>query len=118
MRSRCECGWRSWRYSRCMLTNVCWGVWSQLLDRCCRPEPAGCEDIGTWYPIMEIVSIIAVMTNMAAVIFSTSNPAFHVNNSLWMVWMFVMFEVRVGAAACMCAAASRARRGSSTPSSS
>ena len=67
----------------------------KLLDRCCRPEPRGAEDIGTWYPIMEILGIIAVMTNMASVIFSTSNPAFDVTDKLWMVWMFVILEVRL-----------------------
>lgn len=35
-----------------------------------RPEPAGAEDIGTWYAILETMSSIAVLTNSAIVAFT------------------------------------------------
>ncbi|KDO33291.1 hypothetical protein SPRG_02100 [Saprolegnia parasitica CBS 223.65] len=40
-----------------------------------RPDPKGAEDIGTWMTILEIMSTIAVVTNVAAVVF-TSNTTF------------------------------------------
>lgn len=35
-----------------------------------RPIPRSCEDIGTWYPIFEFISIISVITNSALVSFT------------------------------------------------
>ena len=52
----------------------------KLLYRCCRPEPFGAEDIGTWFPILEIMGLVAVMTNIGVVFFSTAQPAFGVTN--------------------------------------
>ncbi|EQC34252.1 hypothetical protein SDRG_08454 [Saprolegnia diclina VS20] len=40
-----------------------------------RPDPKGAEDIGTWMTILEIMSTIAVITNVAAAVF-TSNTTF------------------------------------------
>eukprot|EP01035_Chromulina_nebulosa_P017170 gene17170-22686_t len=42
----------------------------KLCQLCRRPEPRTCEDIGTWYTILEIVSISAVITNSALVAFT------------------------------------------------
>lgn len=36
-----------------------------------RPEPRGCANIGTWFDILNIVSFIAVLTNVGIVCFAT-----------------------------------------------
>lgn len=64
----------------------------KVLMRCCRPEPSGAEDIGTWYPIMEIMGIVAVITNMGAVFFSGSVGAFGITSTLWKTWGFIILE--------------------------
>lgn len=63
----------------------------KLLDRSCRPEPRGAEDIGTWYRILEIMGQLAVITNIAAVMFSSNAPAFAVSGEM-RIWVFVILE--------------------------
>ena len=41
----------------------------KLLQCCRRPEPAGCEDIGTWYVILDLISTFSVITNGLLVFF-------------------------------------------------
>ena len=42
----------------------------KLCEQCRRPEPRSCEDIGTWYDILEIISYVAVVTNTALVTYT------------------------------------------------
>jgi len=62
----------------------------KLCQQCRRPEPSGAQDIGTWYTILEIMSICSVITNGALFAF-TSNQ---LNNYTWQtrVGYFVLFE--------------------------
>ncbi|CAK4144578.1 unnamed protein product [Aphanomyces euteiches] len=56
-----------------------------------RPNPHGAEDIGTWGTILEIMSTISVMTNVAAVIF-VSNHTFSGVSQETKLWAFIVFE--------------------------
>lgn len=62
------------------------GAW-KLLQLFRRPEPRSCEDIGTWYTILEIISFAAVLVNSALVAF-TANITI---NYEWYtrVWIFI-----------------------------
>ena len=42
----------------------------RLTQQCRRPEPRSCEDIGTWYYILEVIAYAAVVTNSALVAFT------------------------------------------------
>lgn len=42
----------------------------KLTQQCRRPEPRSCEDIGSWYYILEVISFAAVVTNSALVSFT------------------------------------------------
>jgi hypothetical protein len=42
----------------------------RMTQQCRRPEPRSCEDIGTWYYILEIIAYAAVVTNAALVAFT------------------------------------------------
>uniref|UniRef100_A0A7S2B2C2 Anoctamin transmembrane domain-containing protein n=1 Tax=Octactis speculum TaxID=3111310 RepID=A0A7S2B2C2_9STRA len=44
----------------------------KLTSLCRRPEPHAAEDIGTWQSVLEIMSIVAIITNMALVCFKQS----------------------------------------------
>ena len=46
----------------------------KLCQICRRPEPRSCEDIGTWYAILEIISTSAVLVNSALVAFTSTIP--------------------------------------------
>lgn len=58
-----------------------------------RPEPRSCEDIGTWYSILEIISTVAVLTNSALVAFTAQNAV----NQTWpvRVWVFMVMSAGV-----------------------
>jgi anoctamin-10/anoctamin-7 len=56
-----------------------------------RPDPRGAEDIGTWYTILEIMGIIAVITNAGILCFTSHR--FTAGQSLSMkVWIFLIIE--------------------------
>lgn len=42
----------------------------KLTQQCRRPEPRSCEDIGTWYYILEVIAYAAVITNAALIAFT------------------------------------------------
>eukprot|EP01031_Cornospumella_fuschlensis_P012781 gene12781-15625_t len=58
----------------------------KLCQQCRRPEPRSAEDIGTWYVILEIISVFCVFVNSALVAFTGSNAV----NYPWYnrVWIF------------------------------
>ena len=62
------------------------GAW-KLLQLYRRPEPRSCEDIGTWYIILEIISFAAVLVNSALVAFTATITV----NYQWLnrVWIFI-----------------------------
>jgi len=62
----------------------------KLCQQCRRPEPRSCEDIGTWYSILEIISVAAVLVNSALVAFTSSNAL----NQTWpeRVWIFIIMS--------------------------
>ncbi len=62
----------------------------RLLMICKRPEPRGSEDIGTWYTILEIMSIIAVITNSALIAFTSD--LFDNRSNAARVGIFLVFE--------------------------
>jgi hypothetical protein len=55
-----------------------------------RPEPRSCEDIGTWYYILEAISYASIFINSALVAFTGTNTL----NYLWVerVWIFIMMS--------------------------
>ena len=60
-----------------------------------RPEPKGAQDIGSWCTILNVMSIAAVFTNLALVLFTSKAPVFGVVYSYQAkVWMF--FGLTVG----------------------
>ena len=44
----------------------------KLTQQCRRPEPRSCEDIGSWFYILSLISFIATITNSALVAFTGS----------------------------------------------
>ena len=59
----------------------------KLCQLCRRPEPRTCEDIGTWYAILEIISVIAVLVNSGLVAFTGTIPV----DYTWYnrIWIFI-----------------------------
>lgn len=55
-----------------------------------RPEPRSAEDIGTWYTILEVMSTICVMTNVALIVFTGNQFAWA--SSWGRVWAFLLIE--------------------------
>lgn len=55
-----------------------------------RPEPRSCEDIGTWFMILELISFASIFINSALVAFTGSNTI----NYTWSerVWIFIMMS--------------------------
>ncbi|CAM9434451.1 unnamed protein product [Discosporangium mesarthrocarpum] len=55
-----------------------------------RPEPRGAEDIGTWHTILEIMSVVACVSNSAIIAFTSEI----FNDQTWInrVWIFLVFE--------------------------
>jgi hypothetical protein len=62
----------------------------KLCQLCRRPEPRSCEDIGTWYSILEIISMASIFINSAIVAFTASNTI----NYRWAlrVWIFILMS--------------------------
>jgi anoctamin-10/anoctamin-7 len=58
-----------------------------------RPEPRSQEDIGTWYIILEAVSLIAVLTNSALVAFTGSQLEDY--TWTWRVWIFIIMSAGI-----------------------
>lgn len=55
-----------------------------------RPEPRSCEDIGTWYAILEVISTGSVLTNAGLVAFTGTITL----NYTWAtrVWIFIIMS--------------------------
>lgn len=73
----------------------------KLCQLCRRPEPRSCEDIGTWYYILEIISMSSIFINSGIVAFTAANTI----NFTWAlrVWIFILmssglFCIRMGVA--------------------
>lgn len=64
----------------------------KLCQQCRRPEPRSNEDIGTWYPIFEIVSVFCVLCNSALVAFTGSNAV----NYSWSARIWIFFGMSAG----------------------
>eukprot|EP01039_Chlorochromonas_danica_P003566 gene3566-3905_t len=64
----------------------------KLCQLCRRPEPRACEDIGMWYPILEVVSTCCVLVNSALVAFTGSNA---INHS-WTTRIWIFFGMSAG----------------------
>jgi anoctamin-10/anoctamin-7 len=55
-----------------------------------RPEPRGSEDVGTWFLILEVMGIIAVMTNAGIICYTGT----FMENVRWVqrAWLFIIFS--------------------------
>jgi hypothetical protein len=62
----------------------------KLLTICRRPEPRGAEDIGTWHLILEIISVVAVISNSALIAFTSD--LFADKSPSTRLWIFFGFE--------------------------
>lgn len=60
----------------------------KLCHLCRRAEPRSCEDIGTWFTILEITSTASIFINSAIVAFTGTNTL----NYTWAlrVWVFIL----------------------------
>lgn len=67
----------------------------RLCQQCRRPEPRSCEDIGTWFPILEIISTAAVLTNAGLVAFTSTNC----ENYTWAARVWIFFGISAGVVA-------------------
>ncbi len=68
----------------------------RLCQQCRRPEPRSCEDIGTWFPILEIISFVAVLTNSGLVAFTSNNCV----NYTWPARVWIFFGMSCGVVMC------------------
>lgn len=64
----------------------------KLCQLCRRPEPRSCSDIGTWFCILEIISVAAVLVNAALIAF-TSTLAMQ---QTWSVRIWIFLGTSVG----------------------
>ena len=64
----------------------------KLCEMCRRPEPRSCEDIGTWYNILEIISMISVLTNSAIVAYTGGT----LDNYTWTTRAWIFFSMSFG----------------------
>lgn len=64
----------------------------KLCQLCRRPEPRSCEDIGTWYTILEIISFAAVLVNSGLVAFTGNNAI----NYTWPERIWIFFGMSFG----------------------
>lgn len=64
---------------------------NRMLRDARRPFPVGAQDIGSWYSIFEIISVIAVFTN-CFVVFFTMDIFDHFDSSLrvWLCFIFIV----------------------------
>eukprot|EP00457_Paulinella_chromatophora_P002018 gb/GEZN01002021.1/.p1 GENE.gb/GEZN01002021.1/~~gb/GEZN01002021.1/.p1 ORF type:complete len:801 (-),score=112.24 gb/GEZN01002021.1/:233-2635(-) len=66
---------------------------SKLCTYSRRPHPRGAADIGSWYAILEIMSVVAVVTNVALIFFvSTSADRLTGGKLEWQVLYFILLE--------------------------
>jgi hypothetical protein len=64
----------------------------KLCQQCRRPEPRSSEDIGTWYSILEIVSVFCVLCNSGLVAFTGNNAV----NYPWYNRVWIFFGMSAG----------------------
>ncbi len=62
----------------------------KLCQLCRRAEPRSCEDIGTWYVILELTSMASIFINSGLVAFTGTNTL----NYTWAlrVWIFILMS--------------------------
>jgi hypothetical protein len=58
-----------------------------------RPVPTGAEDIGTWLDIMQITSVISVVTNAALVCYTMQLTADY--SDVGQLWIFIGFQYTI-----------------------
>ena len=61
----------------------------KLCEMCRRPEPRSCEDIGTWYTILEGIATISVFTNSGIVAYSGGV----LNDYSWTLRAWIFFSM-------------------------
>ena len=61
-----------------------------------RPLPGGAEDIGTWQSVLELMSILAITTNLGIVCF-TSEKLVKAPRSFRVIWFILIEHFAVGA---------------------
>jgi anoctamin-10/anoctamin-7 len=74
----------------------------KLLQCSRRPEPSGCEDIGAWYGILDLISTISVVTNGLLIFFvatSYEDVAWTHRFTLFLVFEHVLLAAKLSAAA-------------------
>ena len=64
----------------------------QLLKQYRRPLPKGCEDIGSWQTVFEILSTIGVVTNAALIVFTMKVLILPGWTSYGRMWIFIGFQ--------------------------
>ena len=64
----------------------------QLLKQYRRPLPKGCEDIGTWQTVFEILSTIGVVTNAALIVFTMKVLILPGWTNYGRMWIFIGFQ--------------------------
>ncbi len=64
----------------------------KLCQQCRRPEPRACEDIGTWFPIFEIISYASVLVNSGLVAFTSAIC----KNYTWPARVWIFFGMSAG----------------------
>jgi hypothetical protein len=63
----------------------------KLCQICRRPEPMGCEDIGTWQTILELMSLASVLSNAALIAYtSTINEDYSWTTRNWIFFGVVI----------------------------
>ncbi len=62
----------------------------KLCQLCRRAEPRSCEDIGTWFVILEVTSMASIFINSALVAFTGTNTL----NYTWAlrIWIFILMS--------------------------
>lgn len=61
-----------------------------------RPLPSGAEDIGTWQSILELMSVLAITTNLGIVCF-TSDKLVTASRAYRTVWFIIIEHIAIGA---------------------
>eukprot|EP00622_Pseudochattonella_farcimen_P006175 FR741941.1.p1 GENE.FR741941.1~~FR741941.1.p1 ORF type:complete len:225 (+),score=29.27 FR741941.1:99-677(+) len=73
----------------------------KICTQCRRSLPGGAEDIGTWQDIMELMSYLAITTNLLIVIFTASDSSGDgvfsgVTAKYRMMWFLILEHVVIG----------------------
>lgn len=58
-----------------------------------RPVPTGAEDIGTWLDILQITSVISVITNAALVVYTMQLTSDY--SAVGQLWIFIGFQYTI-----------------------